>query len=38
MPYFLMGILNSDLNNINFDDINYNKDDPETITHVRLLA
>ena len=33
-----MGILNIDLNNINLDDPNYDKDDPKTIIHVRLLA
>ena len=26
-----MGILNIDLNNINFDDTNYDEDDPDTI-------
>ena len=33
-----MGILNIDLNDINFDDTNYNEDDPETIIHIRLFA
>ena len=33
-----MGILSVDLNNINFDDTNYDEDDPETIIHVRILA
>ena len=33
-----MGILNTDLNNINFDNPNYNEDDPDTIIHVRVLA
>ena len=32
------GILNIDLNDINFDDTNYNDHDPETIIHIRLLA
>ena len=32
------GILSIDLNNINLDDTNYNKHDPETIIHVRILA
>ena len=33
-----MGILNIDLNNINLGDTNYDKDDPGTIIHVRLLT
>ena len=33
-----MGILNIDLNNINLDDTNYEKDDPVTIILIRLLA
>ena len=33
-----MGILNIDLNNINFDDINNEKDGPETIIIIRHLA
>ena len=33
-----MGILNTDLNNINFDNPNYNEDDADTIIHVRVLA
>ena len=33
-----MGILSVDLNNINLDDVNFDEDDPETITHVRLMA
>ena len=33
-----MGILSTDLNNINVDDTNYYEDDPETIIHIRLLA
>ena len=33
-----MGILSKDLNNINLDDINFDKDDPETIIFVRLMA
>ena len=32
-----MDILGVDLNKINLDDINFYEDDPETITHVRLL-
>ena len=31
-----MGILNIDLNNINLDN-NFDKDDPHTIIHIRLL-
>ena len=33
-----MGILSIDLNNINLDDTNYDLDDPETTTHIILLA
>ena len=33
-----MGIVSVDLNNINFDDVNFDGDDPETIIHVRLKA
>ena len=33
-----MGILNIYLNNINLDDTSYDKDDPDTIIHIRLLA
>ena len=36
-----MGILSTDLNNINLDDVNdddHDDDDPKTIIHVRLLA
>ena len=33
-----MGILSADLNNVNLDDINFDKDDPETIDHVRLMV
>ena len=32
-----MGILNIDLNNINFDD-KFDEDDPDTIILIRLLA
>ena len=32
-----MGILNIDLNNINLDN-NFNKDDPDTIILIKLLA
>ena len=30
-----MGIVNKDVNNINLDDINYGKDDPDAIIHIR---
>ena len=33
-----MGILSVDLNNINLDDVNFDRDDLEIIIHVRLLA
>ena len=33
-----MGIPNIDLNNINLDDTNYDKHNPDTITYVRFLA
>ena len=33
-----MGILSVDLYNINLDDTNYDKDDPEAIIHVRRFA
>ena len=33
-----MGILSTDLNNINLDYGDYDEDDPETVIHVRLLA
>ena len=33
-----MGILNIYLNNINLGNTNYDKDDSDTIIHVRLLA
>ena len=33
-----MGILSVDLNNINIDDANFDKDDPKTIIHVKPLA
>ena len=33
-----MGILNIDLNNNNFGHTNYDKDDPDTIIFIRLLA
>ena len=29
-----MGILNIDLNNINFDDTNHDDEDPNTIIHI----
>ena len=33
-----MGILSVDLNNTNIDDVNFDKDDPKTIIHVKPLA
>ena len=33
-----MGILNIDLNCINFDDCNFDENDPGTIIHVRRLT
>ena len=33
-----IGILSIDLNNINLDDTNYVKDDPDTTIGIRLLA
>ena len=33
-----MGILSLDLTNINLDDVNFYKDDLETIIHVRLMT
>ena len=33
-----MGIVNKDVNNINLDDTNYAKNDPDTIIHIRLSA
>ena len=33
-----MGILSTDINNINLGGTKYNEDDPETIIHIRLLA
>ena len=50
IPYFIknsgdtvfccneMGIFSTGLNDINLDDSNYDKDDPETIIHIRFLA
>ena len=35
---YRMGILNTDLNNINLDDTYYDEDDLETITFISLLA
>ena len=32
-----MGILDTDLNNINLDDTNYDESDHEYIIHIRLL-
>ena len=33
-----MGILNTDLINIDLDDTDYDEDDPETFINIRLLA
>ena len=33
-----MGLANVDLNNVTLDDDNFDDVDPETITHVRLMA
>ena len=33
-----IGILSVDLNIINLDDVNFDKDDPETSIHARLMA
>ena len=33
-----MSILSIDLNNVNFNDTNYDEDDPNTIILIRLLA
>ena len=33
-----MGILSIGINNVNLDDTNFGKDDPETIIQIRLLA
>ena len=33
-----LGILFEDLSNINLDDVNFDKDDPETVIHVRILG
>ena len=33
-----MGILDTDLNNINLDDTNYDESDHEYIIHIRLLV
>ena len=33
-----MGILSVDINNSSFDDVNFDKDDPETTIQVRLMA
>ena len=33
-----MGILNIDLNNINFDNGDYNEDNPKYIIYIRLLV
>ena len=33
-----MGILSVDIDDINLDDVSFDKDDPETLIHVRLTA
>ena len=33
-----MGLVNVYLNNVSFDDINFNDNDPETIIHVRIMT
>ena len=33
-----MGLFNVDLNNVSFDDDNFDNGDPKTIIHVRLMA
>ena len=33
-----MGIFSVDFNRVILEDVNFDKDDPETITHVRLMA
>ena len=33
-----MSIFSVDLNNINLDNVNFDKDDPKTIIHVRLIT
>ena len=33
-----MGIFSVDFNNINLDNVNFDKDDPKTIIHVRLIT
>ena len=33
-----MGILGVDLDQINFDDGNFDEDNPETFIHVRIMA
>ena len=33
-----MGILSVDLNNINFDDVDFDEDHPESNIHDRLFA
>ena len=42
MSHFLVvnevGILNLDLNNTSLHDVNFEKDDPEVVSHVRLKA
>ena len=34
----VIGIVSTDLNNINLHDTNYDADQPENIVHIRLLA
>ena len=33
-----IGILSVYLNNINFDDFNFNENNPKTIIHIRFMA
>ena len=37
MSFNEMGILNTDLNNIDLDN-NFDEDDPDTIIHIRILT
>ena len=33
-----MGLVNVDLNNVSLNKDNFDDDDPETVTHVRLMT
>lgn len=33
-----MGLVNTDVNNVSIDEVNFDIDDPETIIRVRLMA